>query len=254
MQQQCRRYVRKIFKTLTQVCHSSLSGSGNASYQNALAINDCPINAASSSSPLILVYQRYPQSLDHITASGDHNNPTFIHPPRLSNNRFPPTTNAIAEYNLQLDSLQLGGLQLDGSQFDGLQFDDFGGLNPIDDFIGHDLIDNFTPTSTNAFELNYSASSDIQPSATAFADLPAPTTSITTAADSANANTNLYRCDYTGCTTTFVRAGDLLRHTKKHFPGEHPCLVDNCDRKGDKAFYRLDKLRDHQRQKHRMAV
>ena len=53
---------------------------------------------------------------------------------------------------------------------------------------------------------------------------------------------------------TFARRGDLCRHAKKHLPPEHPCPVANCDRKGDEAFYRRDKLYDHLRKKHKMMI
>ncbi|KAF2800938.1 hypothetical protein K505DRAFT_331204 [Melanomma pulvis-pyrius CBS 109.77] len=44
-----------------------------------------------------------------------------------------------------------------------------------------------------------------------------------------------------GCRQTFRRAGDYRRHMKKHEAPEFKCVDFDCD----KAFYRLDKLRDH---------
>jgi hypothetical protein len=67
-------------------------------------------------------------------------------------------------------------------------------------------------------------------------------------------NTNPHACDYPGCRSIFNRLGDLVRHRQQHGIPQHPCLVHRCNRQGSRAFYRADKLRDHQRKKHRMAV
>jgi hypothetical protein len=69
-----------------------------------------------------------------------------------------------------------------------------------------------------------------------------------------NINTNPYTCDYPGCGKSFARSSDLVRHGQQHGVPQHPCLVDGCNRRGSKAFYRADKLRDHQRKKHRMTI
>jgi hypothetical protein len=69
-----------------------------------------------------------------------------------------------------------------------------------------------------------------------------------------NVNTNTHTCDYPGCGHIFGRMGDFVRHRKQHGVPQHPCLVHGCNRRGSRAFYRADKLRDHQRKKHRMAV
>lgn len=68
----------------------------------------------------------------------------------------------------------------------------------------------------------------------------------------ANVDTNRYQCPQ--CSTICVRDGDLNRHMKKHLPPQYHCLVNGCDRHGHKAFYRKDKLLDHQRKKHGMPV
>jgi hypothetical protein len=60
------------------------------------------------------------------------------------------------------------------------------------------------------------------------------------------------QCSFPGCATTVSRSFDLSRHMKKHSPPEYPCSVSGCDRKGNRAFYRLDKLRDHQHKQHGM--
>jgi hypothetical protein len=53
-----------------------------------------------------------------------------------------------------------------------------------------------------------------------------------------------------GCTRTFGRPGDLARHMKKHETPEFKCFARNCSR----TFYRLDKLRDHAKQVHRLNL
>lgn len=68
----------------------------------------------------------------------------------------------------------------------------------------------------------------------------------------AKVNINHYQCPL--CSTTCVRDGDLSRHMKKHLPPQYDCLVNGCERHGHKAFYRKDKLLDHQRKKHGMPV
>ncbi|KAE9373938.1 hypothetical protein N431DRAFT_337617 [Stipitochalara longipes BDJ] len=69
-----------------------------------------------------------------------------------------------------------------------------------------------------------------------------------------NANMTPHVCDNPGCSMTFNRLGDLVRHRQQHGNPQYPCLVHGCKRRGRKAFYRTDKLRDHQRKKHRMAI
>jgi hypothetical protein len=57
-------------------------------------------------------------------------------------------------------------------------------------------------------------------------------------------------CPAHGCTKTFRRAGDCRRHMRKHQPPNLRCIVANCDMK----FDRMDKVRDHMRQGHKMAL
>lgn len=74
------------------------------------------------------------------------------------------------------------------------------------------------------------------------------------ASRNSNVNTAPYICDYSGCGEPFRRRGDFLRHKQKHDIPHLPCPVQGCIRRGSRAFYRIDKLRDHLRNKHRMAV
>lgn len=59
-----------------------------------------------------------------------------------------------------------------------------------------------------------------------------------------------HQCDF--CSTSFVRAGDRDRHRRTHFPENrlHHCHENGCSRNGANAFFRRDKLRDHQRKVH----
>jgi hypothetical protein len=65
-----------------------------------------------------------------------------------------------------------------------------------------------------------------------------------------NVNTNAHACGYARCRKLFARPGDLARHSKQHGVPEHPCDIPGCNRHGLRAFYRADKLLDHQRKKH----
>jgi hypothetical protein len=63
-----------------------------------------------------------------------------------------------------------------------------------------------------------------------------------------NVNTNAHICSY--CGKMFARPGDLARHSKQHGVPQHPCDIPGCNRHGLRAFYRADKLLEHQRKKH----
>ncbi|KAH8752422.1 hypothetical protein F5882DRAFT_60670 [Hyaloscypha sp. PMI_1271] len=63
-----------------------------------------------------------------------------------------------------------------------------------------------------------------------------------------NVNTNAHICSY--CGKMFARPGDLARHSKQHGVPQHPCDISGCNRHGLRAFYRADKLLEHQRKKH----
>lgn len=59
-----------------------------------------------------------------------------------------------------------------------------------------------------------------------------------------------FRCTAAGCNMRFSRQGDLNRHSKKHRPGEHPCIYPGCG----KVFYRKDKLRQHWEKEHQVGL
>lgn len=63
-------------------------------------------------------------------------------------------------------------------------------------------------------------------------------------------NGERHACTYLGCPATFTRFSDLRRHAQMHSPARLQCHFENCD----KRFYRVDKLREHLRRKHEMAV
>jgi hypothetical protein len=211
------------------------SGNQGFQHQNVLAFNDHQINADFNSPSLASAYQWVPQSFNHITANGYNFNCTVNSPSLILDDETFLYPNAIVD-----------------GQFDAtFQLPNF---SSNIDFDGSDSSNNYTSISTTTSQLNDSASTDTQTTVTNFTKLPILAASNTAAATSTNVNTNRLTCDQPGCTTTFARADVLRRHKKMHDTPEHPCLVDNCDRKGDKAFYRLDKLQNHQRKKHRLSV
>ena len=66
-------------------------------------------------------------------------------------------------------------------------------------------------------------------------------------------DSNALKCDFPGCHSraTFKRKYELQRHMKKHERKEtYPCPAIDCDRKGSRSFYRVDKLAHHLRTGH----
>jgi hypothetical protein len=66
-------------------------------------------------------------------------------------------------------------------------------------------------------------------------------------------DSNALKCDFLGCHSraTFKRKYELQRHMKKHERKEtYPCPAIDCDRKGSRSFYRVDKLSHHLRTGH----
>lgn len=57
-------------------------------------------------------------------------------------------------------------------------------------------------------------------------------------------------CGHAGCNKTFKSVGDCRRHMRKHKEPTLNCVVVDCDR----HFTRMDKLRDHLRQGHKMTL
>jgi hypothetical protein len=200
--------------------------------QDAIVANGTQIDTPSNSTSLNSAFQPPSQSSNLITADRVDITPII----------FP----------LTFDEGVLYSNGVPNRQFDSTpQLPDFSRNN---DFNGPDSIDNSMSTSTTASELNRSPSTETKPPIANLAKLALPASTIATAPTNIDVNASRLTCDHPGCPTTFARPGDLSRHKKKHSPPEYPCPVDNCGRKGDKAFYRPDKLHDHQRKKHKMAV
>ncbi|KAI9718456.1 MAG: hypothetical protein M1812_004177 [Candelaria pacifica] len=62
-----------------------------------------------------------------------------------------------------------------------------------------------------------------------------------------------YVCLYEQCPSkrTFGRIAELERHYRKHFPEKtYECTASGCRYRGTKAFYRLDKFKDHVKDNH----
>jgi hypothetical protein len=53
-----------------------------------------------------------------------------------------------------------------------------------------------------------------------------------------------------GCSETFNRPGDFRRHMLKHAPPKFKCVDIDCK----KTFYRMDKLRQHAKQGHKINL
>ena len=65
-----------------------------------------------------------------------------------------------------------------------------------------------------------------------------------------------WKCPAEGCSCLFKREAELLRHINIHLSGvrSYECSELGCPYKGDKGFYRKDKLRDHQRNRHGLEI
>lgn len=83
-----------------------------------------------------------------------------------------------------------------------------------------------------------------------------PSTSPYAAAQAVSTNTaqNRFQCTHPSCDADFHRVGDLRRHQRAHGAPAYPCTVNGCVRRGSNAFHRRDKLLDHMRKKHGLAV
>ncbi|OQN97166.1 hypothetical protein B0A48_17263 [Cryoendolithus antarcticus] len=67
----------------------------------------------------------------------------------------------------------------------------------------------------------------------------------------------LYVCVSYGCTSSHKRLADLQRHIERvHKVGEvlYDCHIPGCNRVGKYGIGRLDKLRDHLREKHHLDI
>ncbi|KAF4634496.1 hypothetical protein G7Y89_g3620 [Cudoniella acicularis] len=200
--------------------------------------------------------QGFAQSLSLATPGLDQN---FI--PSLSAIDYPPVhSNATANGQPDINPT--------------LQLPDFGGSNDFG--VVPNAFANFNPFP----HLDDLTAIDPQATMTSFNNLPGPTTISMPAAPvlptnatsmftapaeprpiakrvasrRSHVNINPHICEYPGCGKEFNRLGDLVRHRQQHGVPQYPCLVHGCNRRGSRAFYRPDKLRDHQRKKHRMAI
>jgi hypothetical protein len=208
------------------------------------------------------------QSLSYITPGFGQN---FI--PDLSSADYPPVYSNTIE-NGQLDPT--------------VQFPDFDVYNEFGDYNAFGVYNHFNavpdtpvyPPPLTQWEWDDLTAIDPQESMESFNPLLLPTTTSmpaapalpthatntltvptaprpiarTAASRRSAASTNAYTCSYAGCGKMFTRPGDLARHTQQHGVPQHPCLIHRCNRRGDNAFYRADKLRDHQRRKHGIST
>jgi hypothetical protein len=206
---------------------------------------------------------QFAQSLSYATPGFGQN---FI--PALSSADYPVYSNTIA--NGQLDPT--------------VQFPDFGVYNDFGAYNAFGIYNHFNampdplanPTPFTQWEMDDLTAIDPQETMGSFNPLLPPTTTSMPAAPAlpthatnmltvptaprpiartaisrrSTAGTNAYTCGYAGCGRIFTRGGDLARHTQQHGVPQHPCLIHRCNRRAANAFYRADKLRDHQRRKH----
>jgi hypothetical protein len=193
----------------------------------------------------------FAQSLSHVT-------PCFGQG-ALSSADYPPVySNAIA--NGQPDSnLQLPGFGVHNdfgfmpNGFANLtsfaQWDDLTIIDPQETMASFNLLP--LPTTTDM-----PAASALPTHATSKFNAPAVPRPIArrVASRRSNSNTHAHICDYVGCGKIFTRPGDLARHRQQHGVPQYPCLIHGCNRRHSKAFYRGDKLRDHQRKKHGIVI
>jgi hypothetical protein len=226
----CQTSLSQCDLTLTGHLLPSICAPNGHSFQQQDAITDNihQINTAFGSRCPSSAYQQASQCFAHITADRDYLNYHII-PPLTFNDR------AVSYSNVPTFE------QLDGT----LHLSEFSSSN----YLAGSIDSSITQSQSQS-----SASTDDQLTATNFTKLPVPISSITTAPASTDINISRFKCDHPDCTKTFARSGDLRRHSKKHGTPEYPCLINGCDRIGDKAFYRSDKLHDHQRKIHQMKV
>ncbi|KAH6718838.1 hypothetical protein BKA61DRAFT_570893 [Leptodontidium sp. MPI-SDFR-AT-0119] len=189
----------------------------------------------------------FPQSRGYTTQGFDQHDISAVSPTDY------PHGHVLAFENSHLDST--------------LQFPDFGGYDGFADFASQTPWNNLM--TTNPQETTTSFNDLLVPTNTDMSSgqsLPAHTTGIVSAplvalpiprglaSPPPNVNTKSHTCDYAGCGKRFVRRGDLVRHRNRHGVPQYPCDVNGCNRHHDRAFFRLDKLRDHKRKRHGMNL
>ena len=63
-----------------------------------------------------------------------------------------------------------------------------------------------------------------------------------------------FRCRQEGCNSAFKRDSDLARHIQdQHEPSTLHCLAHGCPRQRNRGFSRWDKIKHHQRTRHRLG-
>ncbi|MCJ1462631.1 hypothetical protein MMC07_001233 [Pseudocyphellaria aurata] len=64
-----------------------------------------------------------------------------------------------------------------------------------------------------------------------------------------------FACSHEGCSSRFLRKGDLNRHLKNHEDGPRSfdCFTDGCKRTGNNGFTRFDKLKEHVARRHPLS-
>ncbi|CZR64508.1 uncharacterized protein PAC_14406 [Phialocephala subalpina] len=194
------------------------------------------------------------QSLSHVTPGFGQR---FI--PALSSADYPPVySNAIAngQPDPTLQSPDFGVYNDFGVMPNGFadltsftQWDDLTATDPQEIMASFNQL--LLPTTTSMH-----AAPALPTNATSMFTAPAVPRPIARRVTSrrSNVNTNAHTCGYAGCGKIFARRGDLVRHGQQHGVPQHPCLIHGCNRRGIWAFYRADKLRDHQRKKHGIAI
>jgi hypothetical protein len=126
--------------------------------------------------------------------------------------------------------------------------------------LGNELQMQMPPTNFPSFQGTVPIQNAYQPIAPALAqtNIPANPDHLPGVGTGLGANANALhgvhetriRCTANGCTRTFRRPGDFRRHLKKHQAPTLKCIAVDCDMK----FNRMDKLRDHVRQGHQIAL
>lgn len=151
----------------------------------------------------------------------------------------------------------LGNLLEDPELFSMFSNDNLGHENSITGTENDLLFSTSSSTAMSASSSNQMTNNTTAPALASLTSLHPPThvaPQATAALPTTNNTSNRFNCIHPGCNASFNRHGDLRRHDRVHGPPGYACSVNGCARRGMNAFYRRDKLLDHQRRKHGMAV